>query len=141
MAAVVLYALQAAYSATSPRRSRTWCSSTCRSRCCSRCCARCEWTRELLLQCLAVAVALAVVFAGIGFVEYDRKQLFLNPKVVAADQYGNYFRVNSLFFDPNIYGRFLALVMIAVTAGVLWSVRRREVLLGGAVLLWLWRGW
>jgi O-antigen ligase len=75
-----------------------------------------------------------------GFVEYDRKQLFLNPKVVAADQYGNYFRVNSLFFDPNIYGRFLALVMIGVTTGVLWSVRRREVLLGGAVLLWLLAG-
>ncbi len=99
-----------------------------------------KWTRELLLQCLAVAVVLAVVFAGIGFVEYDRKQLFLNPKVVAADQYGNYFRVNSLFFDPNIYGRFLALVMIGVTTVVLWSVRRRPVLLGGAVLLWLLAG-
>ncbi len=99
-----------------------------------------RWTRELLLACLAVAVALAVVFAGIGFVEYHRKQLFLNPKVVAADEYGNYFRVNSLFFDPNIYGRFLALVMVAVTTGVLWSVRRREVLAGGAVLLWLLGG-
>jgi putative inorganic carbon (HCO3(-)) transporter len=99
-----------------------------------------RWTRELLLQCLAVAVVLAVVFAGIGFVEYHRKQLFLNPKVVAADEYGNYFRVNSLFFDPNIYGRFLALVMVAVTTGVLWSVRRREVLAGGAVLLWLLGG-
>ena len=61
------------------------------------------------------------MFAGIGFVEYDRKSLFLNPKVVAANQYDNYFRVNSLFFDPNIYGRFLALVMIAVTTVVLWS--------------------
>jgi putative inorganic carbon (HCO3(-)) transporter len=99
-----------------------------------------SWTRELLLQCLAVAVALAVVFAGVGFVEYHRKQLFLNPKVVAADQYGNYFRVNSLFFDPNIYGRFLALTMVGVTTGVLWSVRRREVLLGGAVLAWLLAG-
>ena len=67
-----------------------------------------RWDRELLLRCLAVAVALAVVFAGIGFVEYHRKALFLNPKVVAANQYDNYFRVNSLFFDPNIYGRFLA---------------------------------
>ena len=72
-----------------------------------------RWTRELVLRCLGVAVALAVVFAGIGFVEYARKQLFLNPKVVAANEYGNYFRVNSLFFDPNIYGRFLAIVMIA----------------------------
>src|SRR5271154_7439755 len=74
-----------------------------------------DWTRELILKCLGVAVTLAVVFAGVGFIEYFRKSLFLNPKVVAANQYDNYFRVNSLFFDPSIYGRFLALVMIAVT--------------------------
>ena len=87
-----------------------------------------------------MAVALAVVFAGVGFVEYDRKALFLNPKVVAANQYDNYFRVNSLFFDPNIYGRFLALVMIAVTTVVLWSRRRRDVLIGAGVLAWLLAG-
>ncbi len=99
-----------------------------------------RWTRELLLRCLAIAVALAVVFAGVGFVEYARKELFLNPKVVAANQYDNYFRVNSLFFDPNIYGRFLALVMIALSAIVLWRARERDVLLTGAVLLWLLAG-
>ena len=99
-----------------------------------------RWTRELLLACLGVAVALAVVFAGIGFVEYARKSLFLNPKVVVANQYDNYFRVNSLFFDPNIYGRFLALVMIAVTTVVLWSHNRRDVIAGGLVLAWLLGG-
>jgi O-antigen ligase len=99
-----------------------------------------RWTPELLLRCLGVAVALAVVFAGIGFVEYARKELFLNPKVVAANQYDNYFRVNSLFFDPNIYGRFLALVMIALSAVVLWRRRERDVLVAGAVLLWLLAG-
>jgi O-antigen ligase len=96
-----------------------------------------RWTRELLLACLAVAAMLAVVFAGIGFVEYSRKTLFLNPRVVAANQFDNYFRVNSLFFDPNIYGRFLALVMVAVTAVVLWSWRRRDVIACAAVLAWL----
>jgi O-antigen ligase len=99
-----------------------------------------RWTRELVLGCLGVAVALAVVFAGVGFVEYARKQLFLNPKVVAANEYGNYFRVNSLFFDPNIYGRFLAIVMIALTTAVLWSRRRRDVLIGAGVLGWLLAG-
>jgi O-antigen ligase len=98
------------------------------------------WTRELILKCLGVAVTLAVVFAGVGFVEYYRKVLFLNPKVVAADQYDNYFRVNSLFFDPSIYGRFLAIVMIGVTTVVLWSGRRRETLIGAAVLAWLVAG-
>ncbi|MEA2313884.1 MAG: hypothetical protein QOI03_576 [Solirubrobacteraceae bacterium] len=99
-----------------------------------------RWSRALLLRCLGVAVALAVVFAGIGFVEYSRKALFLNPKVVAANQYDNYFRVNSVFFDPNIYGRYLALVMIAVATTVLWSRSRRPVLIGAAVLACLVAG-
>src|SRR5277367_4631165 len=106
-----------------------------------------QWTRQLLLRCLAVAVALAVLFAGVGFIEYSRKALFLNPKVVAANQYDNYFRVNSVFFDPSIYGRFLALVMVALAAAVLARgagaydrLRRRDVLIGGAVLLWLLAG-
>jgi O-antigen ligase len=99
-----------------------------------------DWRRELLLRCLGIAVALAVIFAGIGFVEYARKELFLNPKVVAANQFDNYFRVNSLFFDPNIYGRFLALVMIAVTTVVLWWRNMRGVLWAAAVLAWLLAG-
>jgi hypothetical protein len=114
-----------------------------------------RWTRALLLRCLGVAVALALLFAGVGFVEYYRKTLFLNPKVVAADQYDNYFRVNSVFFDPSIYGRFLALVMIAVTTVVLaaastvragsaavvrGSDQRREILAGACVLAWLLAG-
>src|SRR5207245_2234116 len=99
-----------------------------------------RWTRELLIACLAVAVALAVVFAGIGFVEYARKTLFLNPRVVAANQYDNYFRVNSLFFDPNVYGRFLALVMVALTVLVLWHPGRREVIACALVLAWLLAG-
>jgi O-antigen ligase len=99
-----------------------------------------RWTRELVLACLGVAVVLAAVFAGVGFIEYDRKALFLNPKVLAANQFGNYFRVNSLFFDPSIYGRFLAIVMIALTAMVLWSRHRRDVLIGACVLAWLLAG-
>jgi O-antigen ligase len=98
------------------------------------------WTRQLLLACLGVAIVLAVLFVGVGFVEYYRKALFLNPKVVAANEYGNYFRVNSLFFDPSIYGRFLALVMIAVTTAVLWGRERRTQVLGALVLVWLMGG-
>ncbi|HEY5287508.1 MAG TPA: O-antigen ligase family protein [Solirubrobacteraceae bacterium] len=98
------------------------------------------WTRGLLLTCLAAAVTLAVLFAGVGFLEYYRKALFLNPKVVAANEYDNYFRVNSLFFDPSIYGRFLALVMIALTTVVLWSRERRTQLWGAAILAWLLAG-
>jgi len=98
-----------------------------------------RWTRQLLLRCLGLLVAVAVLLAGVGFVEYYRKSLFLNPKLVAANDYDNYFRVNSLFFDPSIYGRFLMLVMLAVMTVVLWG-GRREAKIGAPVLLWLLAG-
>jgi O-antigen ligase len=99
-----------------------------------------RWTRELLIACLVLAAGLAVLFAGVGFVEYYRKSLFLNPKVVAANQYDNYFRVNSVFFDPSIYGRFLALVMIMLTSVVLWARGRRDVWICTAAIAWLLAG-
>jgi O-antigen ligase len=95
------------------------------------------WTPRLMLACIYAAVTLAVVFAGVGFIEYYRRALFLNPKVVVANEYDNYFRVNSLFFDPSIYGRFLSLVMIVVSTVVLWSRERRTQLWGAVVLAWL----
>jgi O-antigen ligase len=98
-----------------------------------------RWTPRLLRRCVALLVAIAVLLAGVGFVEYYRKSLFLNPKLVAANQYDSYFRVNSLFFDPSIYGRFLMLVMIAVTTAVLWG-GRREAQIGAAALAWLLAG-
>ena len=43
-----------------------------------------------------------------------------------------------MFFDPNIFGRFLALVMILLAAVVLYARRQRTVLVTGAVLAILW---
>ena len=37
-----------------------------------------DWSARLVLACAAVAVALAVVFAGIGFWEYHRRELLTN---------------------------------------------------------------
>jgi O-antigen ligase len=101
---------------------------------------RVRWTRRLLLECLAVLVALALVFVLVGFVEYSRRELLLNPKVISANMVESYFRVNSLFFDPNIYGRFLAIVMLLVSTAMLWARRRREVLAAALCLAVLWGG-
>jgi O-antigen ligase len=98
-----------------------------------------SWTPRLLRRALLILVAAAILLAGVGFIEYYRKSLFLNPKLVAANQYDNYFRVNSVFFDPSVYGRFLMLVMLAVTTVVLWGTRR-QVQAGAAVLAWLLAG-
>jgi len=99
-----------------------------------------DWTRRLALQCLGVLGGLALLLVGIGFAEYATRTLLLNPKVISSNQFEEYFRVNSLFFDPNIYGRFLALVMLAVTTVLVWTTRRGVV--GGAavVLAVLWAG-
>lgn len=140
LGAVVLYALQAGYSADVGKAAENLAFFYVPFGLLYLLLRDAPWTRQLLLTCLAVAVALAVLFAGVGFIEYYRKALFLNPKVVAANEYDNYFRVNSLFFDPSIYGRFLALVMIAVTTVVLWARERREQLIGAAVLVWLLLG-
>jgi O-antigen ligase len=99
-----------------------------------------EWTRRLVTTCLLVLVGLAVLFVAIGFVEYATKHLLLNPKVIASNQLESYFRVNALFFDPNIYGRFLALVMIALAAVLLWSREPRTLLATVAALALLWGG-
>jgi O-antigen ligase len=99
-----------------------------------------DWTARLAAACLVVAVALAVVFVLIGFWEYGTRNLLLNPDVLEANLFKDYFRVNSLFFDPNIYGRFLAIVMIAVGGVLLWTERRRDALWAAALLALLWAG-
>lgn len=102
---------------------------------------RVRWTARLTAACLGVIVAEALVFAGIGFGEYATRHLFWNPKVIDANQFASYFRVNSVFYDPNVYGRFLAIVMTALTAVVLWQVRRSSrLVLFVAALAVLWAG-
>src|SRR5207248_1288136 len=93
-----------------------------------------RWDKRLAFSCLAVATALACAFVAIGFVEYATRHLFWNPKVIASNQFESYFRVNSLFFDPNIYGRFLAIVMAALAAVQLWA-RDWRTLLGATLAL------
>jgi O-antigen ligase len=140
LASVVLYALQASYSTDAVKAAENLAFFYIPFGLLYVLLREAPWTRALVLTCLGAAVALAVLFAGVGFIEYYRKALFLNPKVVAANEYGNYFRVNSLFFDPSIYGRFLALVMIAVATAVLWGRERRTQVLGALVLVWLMGG-
>jgi O-antigen ligase len=97
-----------------------------------------QWTRRVVLASSAVVIGLALVFAGIGFAEYATHHIFWNQKVIASNQFESYFRVNSLFFDPNIYGRFLAMVMIGLATTLLWPRRTREVALVSIGLAVLW---
>jgi O-antigen ligase len=99
-----------------------------------------DWTPRRLEWGGGALLGLALAFAAVGFWEFQTRRLLLNPKVIASNQVEEYFRVNSLFFDPNIYGRFLALVMIAVAGVLLWTRRKLEMYLAAAVLAVLWGG-
>ncbi len=101
---------------------------------------RLEWTSRLAAISLGVLTGLAVALASIGYVEFATRHLLLNPKVIASNQLEDYFRVNSLFFDPNIYGRFLAVVLVLLVAWMLWRLRTRDVALGALVAAFLFGG-
>ena len=98
------------------------------------------WRQRTLLWAGGALVALALVFTAIGFWEFQTRHLLLNPKVIASNQVEEYFRVNSLFFDPNIFGRFLALVMIGLASVLIWAKRPRSLALTIAALVVLWGG-
>ncbi len=99
-----------------------------------------RWDRRLLVGVLALIAAEAVAFVAIGSVEYVSRSLFWNDAVITSNEFHTYFRVNSVFWDPNVYGRYLALVLVVVTTALLYVRDRRAFwLLSGAVLV-IWIG-
>ena len=99
-----------------------------------------QWTPARIRACLQLAVGLALVFSVIGFVEYATKTIILNPKLVVTNDLHSYFTVNSVFFDPDIFGRFLALVMILLAVVLLYPRPRREQTWAVVGLAVLWAG-
>ncbi len=101
--------------------------------------AEVEWTRKRLRILLGVVIGLALVCALVGFVEYATKDLFWNQVVIRSNDFHVYFRVNSLFWDPNVYGRYLALSITMVAAALLWARPNRDsvILALTAGVLWL----
>ncbi|MGH2981523.1 MAG: O-antigen ligase family protein [Solirubrobacterales bacterium] len=102
--------------------------------------ADCRWDRRLLSWTIAVVAAEALVFCLFGFWEYGARHLIWNPEVIQSNDFHTYFRVNSLFWDPNIYGRYLALTLTALVAVLLWIRGYRTVLWVGVLAIVLWLG-
>jgi O-antigen ligase len=55
---------------------------------------------------------MALGFAALGFYQYQTREIFQNPKVIQSNAYAPFFRVNSVFWDPSVYGRFLVLAIV-----------------------------
>jgi len=96
------------------------------------------WTTRVLRVCLLATAALAVVFSFVGFYEYATKTILLNPKLVIQNDLHTYFTVNSFFFDPDIFGRYLAIVMILLAVDLIYNRPRREQSAVTVVLAILW---
>jgi O-antigen ligase len=99
-----------------------------------------QWDRKLLTWVLVVVGVEATVFVLIGSVEYVTRSLFWNDQVIRANEFHTYFRVNSVFWDPNVYGRYLALVITVATAALLWAKERRTFALLTLLVGVLWIG-
>ena len=57
-------------------------------------------------------VGLAVLFAAVGLWQEAVHRMFWNPSVGVSNAYRSFFRVNSLFWDASIYGRFMAVTLV-----------------------------
>jgi O-antigen ligase len=99
---------------------------------------RVAWTPRLLRNCLLLLAAMGIVFSGIAFVEYVTRSVLFNSKLVASNQLYTYFVVNSVFSDPNIFGRFLAVVMVLLAVLLLYDRPAREQMAIGGALAIMW---
>lgn len=98
------------------------------------------WDRRLLTLVLWVVGIEAVCFVLVGSVEFVSKSLFWNDQVIRSNEFHTYFRVNSVFWDPNIYGRYLSLVAVVAMSALLWARERRTLALLTALVAVLWIG-
>ena len=81
-----------------------------------------RWTPRLLGEVLVGVTGLALLLAGVAFWEYAARDLLLSRgNLLQSNQLHLYFRVNSVFYDPNVFGRYLALILVALGAYLAWS--------------------
>ena len=96
--------------------------------------ARLAWRRAWVLALLGELVLMALIFAVVGVEQWITRDIFWNPKLLVGNTYAPFYRVNSLFWDPSIYGRFLVVAMLASLVVALWTRSLRTVLVAAAAI-------
>jgi O-antigen ligase len=102
--------------------------------------ARLPWSRQGLLVLFGALVATALAYAGVGLYQWATREVFWNPKLKVDNAYAPFFRVNSVFWDPSIYGRYLVVAILATLALVLLGLRDRLVAAAVLAIGALWTG-
>ncbi len=139
-AATALYGLQATYSADVPFAARNIGFFIVPFAAMFALLSEVEWSPRLLGLSLALLAGESVAFSLVGVWQHLAEQIFWNPALDRSNDFHFYFRANSLFWDPNIYGRYLALAAVLVLAVVMWTREPRRLALLAATLATLLAG-
>ena len=102
--------------------------------------ARLPWGRDWLGALWTLLAGMAVVSAVIGVYQYETRDIFWNPKVRISNAYAPFYRVNSVFWDPSIYGRFLVVAILVSLVLVVHGAARRVAIAAAAAIVVAWAG-
>ena len=104
------------------------------------CLARLAWRRRWVLALFAELVAMALVFSIVGVEQWITRDIFWNPKLLVGNVYAPFYRVNSVFWDPSIYGRFLVVAILATLVLALFSRSPKLIVGAVAAIAAMWVG-
>jgi putative inorganic carbon (hco3(-)) transporter len=79
--------------------------------------AQLGWSPSGLRVAFLAQCGLALLFAAVALWQEATRHVFWNPSVEVSNAYRSFFRVNSLFWDASVYGRFMAVTLV-LCAGV-----------------------
>ena len=102
--------------------------------------ARLPFSRRALLGLFGALIATALAYAGVGLYQWATREIFWNPKLQVDNAYAPFFRVNSVFWDPSIYGRYLVVASLATLGLVVLGVRNRLLAAGIVAIVAVWVG-
>ncbi|RDI74227.1 O-antigen ligase-like membrane protein [Gaiella occulta] len=103
--------------------------------------ARLPWRGRRLTWLWVGLVGTALAYASVGLYQWATREVFWNQKVIVGNAYAPFFRVNSIFWDPSIYGRYLSAGILTALAGILLGGVRGTRLAGlYAVVAAMWVG-
>lgn len=85
-------------------------------------------------------IVMALAFSAVGFYQYETRNIFENPKVIVGNAYARFFRVNSVFWDPSVYGRFLVVALVPSVVLIVRGRSTRVALVATAATVVTWLG-
>jgi O-antigen ligase len=101
--------------------------------------SRLDWRARWVVALYGELCVMALIFAVVGIEQWINRDIFWNPKLLVGNTYAPFYRVNSVFWDPSIYGRFLVVAILATLVVALRSRSTRTIIaaVAGIALVWV----